>query len=100
MIASVRVETGRELMLEKLNFRHYQPGDEVAIAGVYRASDAAVSAKHRMDVEMLQSILSLPVIDAEQDTFVIERDGQIIAFAYCEFVPHGHCFADAVVHPD
>jgi mycothiol synthase len=83
-----------------LTYRRYQSDDTVAITALYRASDVATGDEHRMDVDKLRMLLGEPVIDVSQDTFVIERDGQIIAFAYCEFDPDGHCYADVIVHPD
>ncbi|HVU13644.1 MAG TPA: GNAT family N-acetyltransferase [Phototrophicaceae bacterium] len=86
-------------MLEKLNYRRYQPSDAETIAQIYRVSDAAIEAQHRMDAAAVRNFLAAPVIDPELDTFVVERDGQMVAFAYCEFASTGHCYADAVVDP-
>ncbi len=86
-------------MLEKISYRRYQPSDAENIAEIYRVSDAATNAQHRMDAATVRNFLSAPVIDPEQDTFVIERDGRIVAFAYCEFASSGHSYTDAVVDP-
>src|SRR5438105_1783545 len=87
-------------MLVRDRFRHYQHEDLQGIVDVISAADRAVGDDPRLNVEIMESLIEAPGIDNEKDNFIVERDGQIIAYADCEFRESGWCFADCAVHPD
>lgn len=88
-------------LLENLTIRHYQPADLEAIVDVYHAHDAAVGADYGITADQIENFLSAPTVDAANDTFIVERDGKIIAYCDCELNPEtGSSWTDAVVHPD
>ncbi len=88
-------------MLVRDTIRHVQPADVQAVVDVYTAADLAVGAEPWINTEILQTFLDAPNVDPDRDTFVVERDGRVIAYADCEFRPaSGRGSADAAVHPD
>ncbi len=88
-------------MLLRDTIRGFQPQDLQAVVDLYTASDRAVGADVWITPEILQSFLDAPTVDTEHDVFVVEREGQVVAYADCEFKPEsGRGFADGAVHPD
>ena len=88
-------------MLLREKIRHYQPGDVPGIVAVISAADRAVGDDPRLTPEIMQAFIDAPGSDPTKDKFIVERDGQIIAYADCEFsTKTGWCFADGAVHPD
>ncbi|MEP7294330.1 MAG: GNAT family N-acetyltransferase, partial [Chloroflexota bacterium] len=87
-------------MIVRDRFRHYQHEDLQGIVDVISAADRAVGDDPRLNVEIMQTMIEAPGIDNDKDNFIVERDGQIIAYADCEFSKSGWCFADCAVHPD
>jgi mycothiol synthase len=87
-------------MLVRDKIRNYKREDLQGIVDVISAADRAVNDDPRLNVAIMQNLIEAPGIDPDKDNFIVERDGQIIAYADCEFRDSGWCFADCAVHPD
>lgn len=86
--------------IENFTVRHYQPDDVSAIADLYNADWAATGDPHRVTPEEMRMYLAAPDFDAANDTFIIERDGQMVAYGQIEFNPEtGRSWSECAVDP-
>jgi mycothiol synthase len=86
---------------ENLTIRPYQSTDFPRMAEVATAANRAVGVGSIVTAAELQMYFEVPSFDIANDSFLIERDGQILGMTDVEFSPEtGHSWVDGVVHPD
>ncbi len=86
---------------EEISIRPYSPADYQAIADLANASNLALGIERRMTADEIRLFCESPEFDAANDSFILERDGRMIAMTDLEFSPAtGRSWVDGVVHPD
>jgi mycothiol synthase len=86
---------------KQLNRRYYLPDDYPALVELIRAHNKALGNEIGITAEELAAIVEVPGFERRVDSFIFEDGGRIIAMSNQGFHPEsGHCWADAIVHPD
>lgn len=88
-------------LLENLTIRHYQPGDLPAICDVYNAAWIAAGDDRRVSPDEMRMFLEAPDFDAANDTFIVERDGKMVAYGDLELsTATGRGWSEGAVLPN
>ncbi|MEP7290782.1 MAG: GNAT family N-acetyltransferase [Chloroflexota bacterium] len=89
------------IVRENLTIRPYQMSDVQALAEIANAVNEAIGSEHRTNASEMRSYFELPSFDIANDSFVIERGGQIVGMTDLEFsAASGRSWVDGRVHPD
>lgn len=86
---------------ENLIIRPYQWSDMKTLADIANAVNEKIGAEHRTTADELRSYFETPSFDMANDSFIIERDGEILGMSDLEFSKAtGRGWADGAVSPD
>lgn len=86
---------------ENLTIRPYQSADFPHMAEVATAANRAIGVGNIVTAAELQIYFEVPSFDMANDSFLIERDGQLLGMTDVEFSPEtGRSWGDGVVNPD
>lgn len=81
--------------------RNFRWDDLEALTGVWNATHRAMGSTMTFTPAQMRLFLEMPDVDPENDNFMVEHDGRIIAYGAAEFDDDmGQGFGECAVHPD
>lgn len=81
--------------------RKFRWDDVEALTGVWNAAHHAMNSTLTFTTEQMRVFLEMPDVDPENDNFMVEHEGKVIAYGAAEFdVDMGQGFGECAVHPD